>query len=116
MFGGQSEHCVKGYTDASFQTDWDDLKSQSAFVYMMNGGAICWKSSKQSVTADSTTEAEYIAASEAAKEAVWIRQFLEGLRVVPIAADPIPLFCDNSGAVWSQSLVISLDIYLESFI
>ena len=66
----------------------------------MNGGAVCWRSSKQSVTADSTTEAEYIAASEAAKEAVWIRQFVEGLTVVPSAAGAIPLFCDNSGAVF----------------
>ncbi|MDP1069412.1 Ty1/Copia family ribonuclease HI, partial [Klebsiella pneumoniae] len=78
-----------GYTDASFQTDGDDLKSQSGYVFMLNGGAVCWKSFKQSVTADYTTEAEYLAASEAAKEAVWIRQFLDGLRVVPSAVDPV---------------------------
>jgi hypothetical protein len=100
VYGGEKELSVKGYTDASFQTDRDDLKSQSGFVFLMNGGAVCWKSSKQSVTADSTTEAEYIAASEAAKEAVWIRQFLEGLGVVPSAKSPIPLLCDNSGAVF----------------
>ena len=100
VYGGDSELSVKGYTDASFQTDRDDLKSQSGYVFMMNGGAVCWKSSKQTVIADSTTEAEYMAASEAAKEAVWIKQFLEGLRVVPTSKDPVPLFCDNSGAVF----------------
>ena len=40
VFGGESEICVKGYTDASFQTDRDDMKSQSGYVYMMNGGAV----------------------------------------------------------------------------
>ncbi|KAK9756237.1 hypothetical protein RND81_01G083400 [Saponaria officinalis] len=100
VFGGDDELRVRGYTDASFQTYRDDLKSQYGYVFILNGEAICWKSSKQSVISDPTTEAEYVAASEAAKEAVWIRQFLEGLRVVPTASDPIPLFCDNSGVVF----------------
>ena len=49
--------------------------------------------------ADSTTESEYIVASEAAKEAIWIRKFITGLEVVPIILDPIELFCDNNGAI-----------------
>ncbi|KAK8619618.1 hypothetical protein V6N13_135900 [Hibiscus sabdariffa] len=61
---------IKGYTDASFQTDKDDSRSQSGFVFCLNGGAVSWKSSKQDTVVDSTTEAEYIAASEAAKEAI----------------------------------------------
>ena len=100
VFGGDSKLGVKGYTDASFQTDRDDLKSQSGYVFVINGGAVSWKSSKQTVIADSTTEAEYVAASEAAKEAIWMKQFLEGLQVVPTPEDPIPLFCDNSGAIF----------------
>ena len=40
-----------------------------------------------------------MAAAEAAKEAVWIRQFLEGLKVVPSVQDPMPIYCDNSGAI-----------------
>jgi len=49
--------------------------------------------------ADSTIEAEYIAASEAAKEAVWIRKFITELGVVPSISDPIDLYCDNNGAM-----------------
>ncbi|KAJ9566454.1 hypothetical protein OSB04_002420 [Centaurea solstitialis] len=64
-----------------------------------NGGAISWKSSKQDTIADSTTEAEYIAASDAAKEVVWLRNFLLDLRVVASISRPIDIFCDNSGAV-----------------
>ena len=58
---GDGDLQISGYTDASFQSDKDDCKSQSGFFFIMNGGAVVWKSSKQDTTADSTTEAEYIA-------------------------------------------------------
>jgi len=70
VFGGEESLIVKGYTDAGFQTDKDDSRSQAGFIFCLNGGAISWKSSKQDTVADSATEAEYIAASEATKEAV----------------------------------------------
>ncbi|KAG8497050.1 hypothetical protein CXB51_008289 [Gossypium anomalum] len=99
IYGGEEELSVKGYTDASFQTDKDDSRSQSGFVFCLNGGAMSWKSSKQSTVADSTTEAEYIAASEATKEAVWIKKFITELGVVPSISDAIKLRCDNNGAI-----------------
>ena len=49
--------------------------------------------------ADSTTEAEYIAASEAAKEGCWIKKFVEELGVVSTIVDPIELYCDNNEAI-----------------
>ena len=58
-----------------------------------------WKSSKQDTIADSTTEAEYIPASAAVKEVVWIRKFIAELDVVPSIASPIDLYCDNNGAI-----------------
>ena len=54
-----------------------------------------WKSSKQPTTADSMIEAEYIVASDAAKEAVWLKKFITDLGVIPT----IPLLCDNNGAI-----------------
>ncbi|KAJ9542183.1 hypothetical protein OSB04_028689 [Centaurea solstitialis] len=100
VFGGsEDEISVIGYSDASFQTDRDDFRSQSGYVFTLNRGAISWKSSKQDTIADSTTEAEYIAASDAAKEAVWLRNFLSDLRVIASVSRPIDIFCDNSGAV-----------------
>ncbi|KAJ9545152.1 hypothetical protein OSB04_024859 [Centaurea solstitialis] len=93
VFGGsKDEISVTGYSDASFQTDRDDFRSQSGYVFTLNGGAISWKSSKQDTIADSTTEAEYIAASDAAKEAIWLRNFLSDLRVVASISRPIDIF------------------------
>jgi hypothetical protein len=68
-------------------------------MFYLNGGVVSWKSSKQDTVADSMTKAEYIAASEAAKEAVWIRNFVFELDVVPSASSPMDFYCDNSGAI-----------------
>ena len=65
-----------GYTNSNFQADKDSRKSTSRSVFTLNSGAIVWRSIKKSSIADSTMEAEYIAASEAAKEAVWLKNFL----------------------------------------
>ncbi|KAH9697148.1 hypothetical protein KPL71_023495 [Citrus sinensis] len=88
-----------GYTDSDFMSDKDSRKSTSGYVFTLGSGAISWRSVKQSCIADSTTEAEYVAASEAAKEAVWLSKFLQDLEVVPTVTAPLKLFCDNSGAV-----------------
>ncbi|KAL6327640.1 hypothetical protein AAG906_022203 [Vitis piasezkii] len=68
-------------------------------IKTLGSGAIIWRSVKQTCVADSTMEAEYVAACEAAKEAVWLREFLKELEVVPNMHEPIRLYCDNSGAV-----------------
>ena len=99
IYGGEEQLIVNGYADASFQTDKDDFRSQSGFIFCLNGGAVCWKSSKQDTVADSTTEAEYIAASEASKEAVWIRKFIIELGISPDGLNPVDLYCDNNGAI-----------------
>ena len=51
--GLEDDLVVNGYTDASFQSDKDDFRSQSGYVFCLNGGAVSWKSSKQSTVADS---------------------------------------------------------------
>ncbi|KAL0430812.1 UNVERIFIED_CONTAM: Retrovirus-related Pol polyprotein from transposon TNT 1-94 [Sesamum radiatum] len=98
IYGG-GELILEGYSDASFQSNDDDAKSQSSFVFKFNGGVVAWKSSKQDTTADSTMEPEYIAALEAAKEAVWMKNYIQELGVVPSIAGPVVIFCDNNGVV-----------------
>ncbi|PKI49577.1 hypothetical protein CRG98_030033 [Punica granatum] len=99
VYGGEEELVIRGYTDASFEFDKDGSKSQSRYVFCLNGGVMSWKSSKQETVADSTTEAEYIAASNAAKEAVWIKKFVTELVVVLSIADLVELYYDNNGAI-----------------
>ncbi|GJV22200.1 hypothetical protein Tco_1371220 [Tanacetum coccineum] len=68
-------------------------------AYTYKARVVDWKIAKQSITTKSSTEAEYMAASEAAKEAVWIKKFIYGLDVVPTNKEPIEMYCDNSGAI-----------------
>ena len=68
-------------------------------MFILNGGAVSWKSSKQDTVADSTTEVEYMAAAEAAKEGVWMKDFITELGVVPSALGPMEIYCDNNGAI-----------------
>ena len=88
-----------GYTDSDFQSDIEFRKSTSRYVFNLGGGAVSWRSVKQSSIDDSTIEAKYIEASKVAKEVVWLKNFLMDLRVVPLAQSVITLYCDNSGAV-----------------
>ncbi|GKB98175.1 hypothetical protein Tco_0984312, partial [Tanacetum coccineum] len=63
---------VSCYTDVGYLTDADDMKSQTGYVFVLNGGVVDWKSIKKSIFATSSTDAEYIAAFDASKEAVLI--------------------------------------------
>ncbi|KAK1680533.1 hypothetical protein QYE76_041381, partial [Lolium multiflorum] len=98
-YGGDQELVVTSYTNASWNTDPDDSKSQSGYVFILNGAAVSWCSSKQCTVAKSSTESEYIAASEASSEAVWMKRFIVELGVVPSALDPLVIYCDNMGAI-----------------
>jgi hypothetical protein len=110
VYGGETELVVRGYTEASFQTDRDDLRSQSGFVFLLNDGVMSWKSFKQETTADSTTKAEYIVASEAGKKGVCIKKFVTELGVVPSALGPLELYYDKYSYRPSEETSIASEI------
>ena len=87
------------YTNSDFQSNKDSRKSTSGSILTLGCGAVVWRSIKQSSIADSTMEAKYIAACEAAKESVWLKKFYTDPKVVPNMEKPLVLYCDNSGAV-----------------
>ena len=64
------------YTDSDWAGDRQDRRSTGGYVVMLCGGVISWKTRKQDVVALSTTEAEYIALSDAVKEVLWLRHLL----------------------------------------
>nr|GEV04577.1 retrovirus-related Pol polyprotein from transposon TNT 1-94 [Tanacetum cinerariifolium] len=79
--------------------DADVLKSQTGYVFVLNRGAVDWKSTKQSIFTTLSAEAEYIAVYDATKEAVWVKKFISGLAVILTIEEPIKMYCDNTGAI-----------------
>jgi hypothetical protein len=91
---------VVSYSDADYAGCEDSRKSTLGYVFTLAGGAISWKSSKQTITATSTMHAEYIACYEATGQAVWLKNFIPGLKVVDNISRPLLLYCDNEPVVF----------------
>jgi hypothetical protein len=86
-----------GYADS----DWDgsavDRKSTSGYCFSLGSAMISWSSRKQGSIAQSTAEAEYIAASDACREAVWLRKLLSDLFGGKL--EPTVIHCDNQSCI-----------------
>jgi len=70
---------LEAFSDADFAGDSETRKSTSGYIIFFAGGPISWRSRKQSLIAQSTTEAEYVAAAECCKELVYLKSLLEEL-------------------------------------
>lgn len=90
-------HQLVAYCDADYAADIDDRKSRSGFLLMLNSGPVAWGSRKQTCTAGSTTESEYISASLASQEVIWMRRLLASIRFPQTG--PTKLFSDNQAAI-----------------
>jgi hypothetical protein len=75
----------------------DDHHSTSGYLFLLANGAISWSSRKQRTVAQNTTEAEYMAMTDAANQAIWYRGFLQELGYS--VDNPIPIHRDNKGAI-----------------
>jgi hypothetical protein len=96
-YDGANGDGLHGYSDSSLADQTDDRHSTSGYVYILMNGAISWSSRKQKTVAQNTTEAEYMAMTDAANQAAWYRSFLAELGYT--VDDPIPLHGDNKGAI-----------------
>ncbi len=88
---------TKGYTDADYAGDKDEYKSTTGYIFYLANGPIAYSTKLQEVTAQSTTEAEYIALATATKEATFIKAILEELDY--FQQSNIPIYSDNNGAL-----------------
>eukprot|EP00253_Pinus_taeda_P028969 PITA_28969 len=73
---------IHGFVDADWVGDLDQRRSTSGYVFNLSGGAISWMSKKQFVVAQSTTKVEYMAATHASKEAVWLQRLCSSMGLV----------------------------------
>ena len=87
---------LQGYCDADYASDVDTRRSTTGYVFILNGGAITWASRLQQTVAASTTEAEYMAAAFAIKEALWLRKILSDLGA---SIDTFDINADNQSAI-----------------
>ena len=90
---------IIGYSDSDFAGCRDSMKSTSGYIYLLAGGAISWKSVKQSIVASSTMTTEFVACYKASNHGIWLRNFVTGLRILDGIERPLKFFCDNKSAV-----------------
>lgn len=95
VFKKSSSFNLTGYCDSDWAGDKADRKSITGYVFMLGNSAVTWKSTKQQTVALSSTEAEYMALSDAVKELLWLKQLLKhiGLKLNRVPC----IFEDNEG-------------------
>ncbi|XP_069152763.1 secreted RxLR effector protein 161-like [Solanum lycopersicum] len=86
-----------GFTGSEYARYKDDRKSTSAYVFMLGSGAVAWSSKKQSIITSSITEAEFVAVTACACQAIWFRRILEELQFKQ--RGPTAIYCDNTSMI-----------------
>ncbi|KAG6487976.1 hypothetical protein ZIOFF_056734 [Zingiber officinale] len=93
----EKENKLVGYTDSDWAGSLDDRKSTSGYIFCLGSKIISWVSKKQKTVSLSSAEAEYIAVTDAACEAVWLRRILSDVEQKQEA--PTTIFCDNNSTI-----------------
>ena len=90
---------LEGYSDSNWISDADEIKATSGYIFTLGGGAVSWKSCKQTILTRSTMEAELAALDTATVEAEWLRELLMDLPVVEKPIPAILMNCDNQTVI-----------------
>jgi hypothetical protein len=91
---------IVGYSDSDFADCLDTDRSTSDYVFKLTGGAISWSSFKQTIMTSSAMYAEFVPCYEAVGQAMWLKKFVPGLRVVDNIERLLKLYCDNEPSVF----------------
>ena len=90
---------IEGFSDVDWNTLSSDSLSTISYIFTLDSGAICWKSKKQTIIANSTMEAELIALDSASEEANWLRDLLYEIPLWEKPIPPILIHCDSTAAI-----------------
>nr|AAS01934.1 putative Integrase core domain containing protein [Oryza sativa Japonica Group] len=90
---------LEGYSDSNWISDVDEIKATSGYVFTLGGGAVSWRSCKQTILTRSTMEVELTALDTATVEAEWLRDLLMDLPVVEKPVPAILMNCDNQTVI-----------------
>jgi len=93
--------CLIGYADASWAENPMDYKSYSGFCFTLDDNLICWESKKQKLPAQSSSESEYIAMTEAAKESIYLNELIGSM--FNCGLQKVMIFNDNQSALKTAS-------------
>ena len=96
IYGGDTHCLVTGYSDSDYAGDVDSRRSMTGYVFTLSGSVVSWKATLQAAVTLSTTEAEYMALTEAAKEGIWLQGLVGDLG---LHQDQAVVFCDSQSAI-----------------
>lgn len=96
-FGSRPHEGLIGYSDSSYNVDPDDGKSTTGHIFYLGGNPITWCSQKQEIVALSSCEAEFMAATETAKQAIWLRDLLG--EILNRVDEKVVIRIDNKSAI-----------------
>ncbi|XP_078439884.1 secreted RxLR effector protein 161-like [Wolffia australiana] len=88
---------LMGFSDSDFAGDVSDRRSTSGYIFFLNGMAVRWSSQKQHIVALSSCEAEYIAATEASCQAIWMNRWISEMKGE--GQKPVKLMVENQLAI-----------------
>ena len=97
LYSTSNDLQLVGYTNSDFAGNTEDRRSTSGYAFHLGTGVIAWASKKQSIVTLSSAEAEYVAGTTAACQAVWMRRILKDL--MQAQDGPTTIYCDNKSAI-----------------
>ncbi|KAL6140713.1 hypothetical protein ACLB2K_059009 [Fragaria x ananassa] len=96
IYGGDTKCLVTGYSDSDYAGDVDTRRSMTGYVFTLGGSVVIWKATLQPTVTLSTTEAEYMALTAAAKEGIWLKGLVSSLG---LHHDQAIVYCDCLSAI-----------------
>ena len=96
IYVGDTQCLVTGYSDSDYAGDVDTRRSMTGYVFTLGGSVVSWKATLQPTVTLSTTEAEYMALTEAAKEGIWLKGLVSDLG---LHHDQATVYCDSLSAI-----------------